>query len=209
MGGRGKPRWCCSHSHWAPGLLIHTHLCWPPLICVYWLSLALVLLHLPPPLPLLLLLPLVLVLVLLLLGLCVRPTSGYVFMFAAGPTVAHPHSFYLILFVFPRPRSNLLPLPVFVCVSSCSCYWCRSCLPTFVYSCSSYCAATAVVPTVCCLSPSSLRVCSSLLVCVPAHSFVCSSVFIHGLFVLARLCWSPLPGLLSLSFVCKKYKVSK
>ena len=90
----------------------------------------------------------------------------------SGPTVAHPCSFYLPLFVFPRPQSHLPLLPVFVCVSSCSCCWCHGCLPAFVRSCSSYRAATAVVPTVCCLSLLSLRVCSSPLVHVPSHSFV-------------------------------------
>ena len=209
MGGRGKPRWCCSHSRWAPGLLVRTRSCWPPLVCAYWLSLAPVLSHPPPLLPLPLLLPLVLVLVLLPLGLRVWPMSGYVFTFAAGPAVARPRSFYSPWFVFPRPRSHLPLPPAFVCVSSGSSSWCCGCLPAFVRGCSSYRAATAVVPAVCCLSPSSLHVCSSPLVRVPAHSFVCSSVFIRGLFVLACLCWSPLPGLLSLSFVCKKYKVSK
>ena len=196
MGGRGKPRWGCSRSHWAPGLLIRTRSCWPPLICAYRLSLAPVLSHLPPLLP-------------LPLGLRIWLTSGYVFTFAAGPAVARPHSFYSPWFVFPHPQFHLPLPPVFICVSSCCCCWCCGCLPAFVRGCSSYRATTAVVPTVCCLSPSSLRVCSSPLVHVPARSFVCSSVFIRGLFMLARLCWSPLPGLLSLSFVCKKYKVSK
>ena len=205
MGGRGKPHWWCSCSRWAPGLLIRTRSCWPPLVCTYWLSLAPVLSHPPPPLSL----PLLLVLVLLLLGLCVWPTSRYVFVFAAGPTVARPCSFYSPLFVFPCPQSHLPLPPTFVCVSSCSCCWCHSCLPAFVHGCSSYHSAAAVVPAVCCLSLLSLHVCSSLLVRVPARLFVCSSVFICSSFVLACLCWSLLPGLLSLSFVCKKYKVSK
>ena len=117
MGGRGKPCWCCSRSSWAPGLLVRTHSRWPPLICVYRLSLTPVLSHLLPPHPLLPLL--LLVLVLLPLGLHIWPTSRYVFVFVAGPTIACPHLFYSPLFIFPRPQSHLPLPPAFICVCGC------------------------------------------------------------------------------------------
>ena len=59
------------------------------------------------------------------------------------------------------------------------------------------------------VAPPAVPACLLVPACACARSFVCSFVFIHGLFVLTHLCWSPLPGLLSLSFVCVKYKVSK
>ena len=59
------------------------------------------------------------------------------------------------------------------------------------------------------VAPPTVPACWLVPACACAHSFVCSFVFIRGLFMLACLCWSPLPGLLSLSFVCVKYKVSK
>ena len=119
VGGREKPRWCCGRSSWASSLLTRTHSCWPPLVCAYRLLLTPVLSHPLPPLPLPLLLPLVLVLVLLPLGLHIWPTSRYVFVFAAGPAIACPHSFYSPLFIFPRPRSHLPLPPAFICVCSC------------------------------------------------------------------------------------------